>query len=94
MSKADIKNGETAMSQLSPQLVYAAGAGLDIGYIVVATECSGGKCVLEAARPGHVRRAGSRSPVSRIRVRRCRKRRQTGGARGRPGRGPDPKKAR
>jgi hypothetical protein len=42
MSKADLKNGETVMSQLNPELAYATRAGLEVGYIVVVTECSGG----------------------------------------------------
>lgn len=42
MSKADLKNGETAMSQLHPELAYAKRAGLEVSYIVVVTECSGG----------------------------------------------------
>jgi DNA invertase Pin-like site-specific DNA recombinase len=42
MSKADIKNGETVMTQLNPELVYADRAGLAVGHIVAVTECSGG----------------------------------------------------
>jgi hypothetical protein len=52
MSKADIKNGETVMTQLNAILAYVARRRPELGYIVAVTECRCG-VVVARARPRH-----------------------------------------